>query len=222
LDDDDGVIKDLFIEDEPTDEILEELDVLDIDMVPPCYFPKDLIDTLNDPSHEFFYDWLRHNHGMVLHHYKDEDNEFLMVYQLGKCYLVSFFDNKSGEDWLADEDNWPGENAPYWASESMVTLSPMLGIRKAAKFLKRAARVNATPITIIDDDINIINLDDMFTKWDSLGLYICRKEPNKDRLPPFDWLIANLNHEPPSPKTAIKEMRRAVKAIQHFHVVLDT
>ena len=193
----------------------------DIDEDDPDYSPNDLNGTINDPSHDFFYDWLRQYSGKLLYHYKDSENDFLMVFHQGHCYLVSFFDNHKDKDWLADEQTLTGFNAPFWTSESTTVTSPMHGIRKAARFLMRAVHVHATPVTILDDNVNIINLDDMLTEWDSLGLYICHKEENDDGLPPFDWLLDNVNPELPNHKNTIKEMRRALMAMRHFHIDQD-
>ena len=94
----------------------------------------------------------------------------------------------------------------------------MFAIGKAAAFLKCKAHIDATPVTILGDNISISNLDEMLNKWDSLGLYICHRGNNDDELPPFDWLMENVNPEPQQPQSALKEMWKALAAISQFHL----
>lgn len=184
----------------------------------PDDFPADISGGIKDPSHKFFYDWVRDTSSRIIYHYRDKVNEFLMVYYSGHCYLVSFFDDNQGKMWIADEEPHADFKTPFWASESGVVVSPMFAIGKAAEFLKRKAHIEATPLTILDDNISIGNLDEMLTKWDSLGLFISHRGINDDDLPPFDWLMVNVNPEPQQPQDAIKEMWRVLAAISQFHL----
>ncbi len=194
------------------------LDNDDLDLFLPDDYPADISEGLKDPSHKFFYDWVKNTSSRIIYHYKDKVNDFLMVYYSGHCYLVSFFDDKQGNMWIADEELHADFKNPFWASESGIEVSPMFAIGKAAAFLKRKAHIEATPVTILDDNISISNLDEMLSKWDSLGLFICHRGVNDDDLPPFDWLMENVNPEPQQSPNAIKEMWKALATISQFHL----
>lgn len=100
------------------------------------------------------------------------NNELLLI-------TCDFIDKSEGTDWLADENSYPNE-PPLYFSECSHRYSPVYKLNRTKLFLSRffpesLYRINC----LLFCNYNIINYDDMETKWKEMGITVVHRFPKK-------------------------------------------
>ena len=137
--------------------------------------------------------------GEVVGEYKKGEGEFVLVRGERCLMLVSFFVHRDAE-WLADEESFNGE-PPLWFSEASHLQSPLYTVGLAAEYLKNEFDIDAIPVAILDDGIDIINTEDALPEWRKTGVLVCYCRREDDVIPTFDPELCAARGEAPDDRT---------------------
>lgn len=125
--------------------------------------------------------------------------------------LICLVDQEKG-DWLVDEEETFGEDAPLWFSETTHRSSPVFAMSKTVKqFSDKLSKQNLKHTVVpifIEKAGNIINADEMTPVWKNLGMTVCRTDlGGPEELPSFAQSI---------PPAAAKVSAQQVQQIQNL------
>ena len=166
--------------------------------MPPKEIPDVDLDELERPLHEddeaekmphmppraVFEEWICKQGGEIVFEFSDG---YVLANDGHNLLLVSFFDG-SGSTWLADEEMFNGE-PPLWFSESAHAESPLYKISLAAKHFNRLGYCKVLPLTIISDQIEVINAEDMMEEWCKMGVLVCYCHKQDEYVDTFENLL---------------------------------
>ncbi|MBO4647093.1 MAG: hypothetical protein J5806_02940 [Lentisphaeria bacterium] len=137
--------------------------------------------------------------GEVISEYKKGDGEFILARGKRHLMLISFFVHWNTE-WLADEESFNGD-PPLWFSEAAHLQSPLYIVKVAAEYLKKEFDIDAIPVVILADKIDIINLEDILKEWRKTGVQVCYCQREDDVIPIFDQELFANHGAPPDDRT---------------------
>ena len=128
---------------------------------------------------------------------------------------LCLIDKESG-DWLADEELFNGEE-PLWFSENSHRISPVRKLCVARDDIKEHLANTDFDLDIscfvIIQMANIINADDMFEIWNSLGIKVTRiNRGTPKEIPLFSKTLED--QEAPMPKKEFDKLQKVIKAIK--------
>ena len=128
---------------------------------------------------------------------------------------LCLIDKESG-DWLADEELFNGEE-PLWFSENSHRISPVRKLCVARDDIKEHLANTDFDLDIscfvIIQMANIINADDMFEIWNSLGIKVTRiNRGTPKEIPLFSKTLED--QEAPMAKKDFDKLQKVIKAIK--------
>ena len=147
--------------------------------------------------------------GEVVCEYRKGDDEFVLLRGERRLLLVSFFTHRDTE-WLADEVPFTDE-PPMWFSVTTHLQSPLYAVGLAARYLMTECNIDAAPVVILDDEIDILNLREVLDVWRKTGVLVCYCRREEARIPAFDPNLCAEPGEIPDKRT-VAAARKALEA----------
>jgi len=171
------------------------------------------------PSREAFLKWIARSGNRIAFEYTNGVPPFVFAICGRSGFLVSFFDSFDETFWLAD-DSSPCDDLPsYWFADNYYKISPLHSVALAAVYLERTLSLKVTPMAIIGNNIEVINLHSIRKEWKVQNVSVCRAGKKIDGVLPFKGVIENT-----ALKTANKleddDIEHAVAALKDF-VIMD-